>query len=154
MSHRVQGEPTFPGGFTDPDYETVLRDIISSKVIDFVGEEGGDSTTVAEKIAKEMLGDGHYLNVEPEDRGQHGIGETFSGYRLSGIAGDEIEVLRWFVAENEKRERIWVDHLIQRTNENGLLICGLFHAFSVAAKVLDRGFKVEARTYVPWKKLA
>ncbi|SRR6266566_3036505 len=153
VNHKVQGESNFPGTFVDPDYDKVVRDIISSKGIDFVGEEGGDHTTIAERITQELLGAGHYLNVEPENRSEHRIGETYDGYKLPSASGGEFDVLRWMVAENEKRERIWVDHLIEKTTSTGLLICGFYHAFSVAAKLLDRGFDVEARTYLPYDKL-
>src|SRR5260370_17856274 len=71
----------------------------------------------------------------------------------SGVAGRALPVHRWVVAEIEKREQIWVDRLIERTVAKGLLICGLYHPFSVAAKLLNRGFEVEARTYLPWNKL-
>jgi hypothetical protein len=153
VSHTVQGESNFPGTFVDPDYDIVVRDIISSRCIDFVGEEGGDHSTIAESIAQELLGAGHYFNVEPENRWEHGIGETYDGYRLTSVSGGEFDVLRWMVAENEKRERIWVDHLVEKTTSTGLLICGFYHAFSVSAKLLDRGFGVEARTYLPYDKL-
>ena len=153
VSHKVQGEINFPGTFVDPDYGEVVRHIISTRSIDFVGEEGGDHSTIAERITQELLGARHYLNVEPENRWEHGIGETYDGYNLPSASGGEFDVLRWMVAENEKRERIWVDHLIEKTTSIGLLICGFFHAFNVSAKLLDRGFDVEARTYLPWDKL-
>src|SRR5437867_1487435 len=135
VSHTVQGEISFPGTFVDPDYDTVVRDIISTKGIDFVGEEGGDHTSIAERITQELLGAGHYFNVEPENPWQHGIGKTYDGYKLPSASGGEFAVLRWMVAENEKRERIWVDHLVEKTASIGLLICGFYHAFSVAAKL-------------------
>jgi hypothetical protein len=98
-----------------------------------------------------LLGAGHYLNVDPlgEDRVRYGIGETYFPPPVSGLPVD-----RWVVAESEKREQIWVNQLVERTTDTGLLICGFWHAFSVAAKLLNRGFEVEARTYTPWNKLA
>jgi hypothetical protein len=98
-----------------------------------------------------LLGVGHYLKVDPvleEDKKRHGIGETYYAPAVGALP-----VHRWVVAEIEKREQIWVDRLIERTVAKGLLICGLYHPFSVAAKLLNRGFEVEARTYVPWNKL-
>lgn len=65
VSHRVQGEVNFKDSFYDPDYSTVVRDLIRTENIDFVAEEGGDHTTAAEKITDEFLGPGHYLNVSP-----------------------------------------------------------------------------------------
>jgi hypothetical protein len=150
VSHRVQGND-FVGAFPDPDYATVVREIISSNHMDFVGEECSVTTTVAENIAQNLLGVGHYLNVDPleEDRKRNNIGETCFPPRLC-----ELPVYRWIVAENEKRERIWIDRLVERTTSRGLLICGFFHAFSVASKLLNQGFEVEAHTYIPWEKFA
>ena len=153
VSHTVQGEPDFPGSFNDPDYATVVRDIISRNGVDFVGEEAGDHTSIAERIAEELCGPGHYLNVQPKNRWEHGIGQTHDGYKLASASGGEFPVLRWMVDANERRERIWVDHLVEKTTSTGLLICGFYHAFSVAAKLLNRGFDVEARTYLPYDKL-
>jgi hypothetical protein len=151
VSHRVQGEKDFPGAFDDPVYREIVNGIISNDHIDFVGEEGGVNTTDAEKIAQNLLGTGHYLNVDPlgEDRVRYGIGETYYPPLLG-----ELPVERWAVAENEKREQIWVNQLVERTTTRGLLICGFFHIFSIAAKLMSRGFEVEAGTYIPWNKLA
>ena len=86
VSHTVQGELDFHGSFDDPDYATVVRDIISRNGVDFVGEEAGNHTSVAERIAKELLGPEHYLNVQPKNPQEHGIGQTYDGYNLtSGV---------------------------------------------------------------------
>jgi hypothetical protein len=151
VSHRVQGND-FVGAFPDPDYAAVVSEIISNNHMDFVGEECSVTATVAENIAQNQLGVGHYLNVDPVlegDRKRNNIGETCFPPGLC-----ELPVYRWIVAENEKRERIWIDRLVERTTKRGLLICRFFHAFSVASKLLNRGFEVEARTYIPWEKLA
>jgi hypothetical protein len=143
---------SFINAFNDPDYEAIVSDIISRDKVDFVGEECAVNTTAAERIAQGLLGAGHYLNVDPileEDKKRHGIGETYYAPPVAGLP-----VHRWAIAANEKREQVWVDQLVKRTKTKGLLICGLYHAFSVAAKLLNRGFEVEARTYVPWEKLA
>jgi len=119
--------------------------------VDFVGEEACINTTDAQRITQNLLGAGHYLNVDPvfeEDKKRYGIGETCLPRPLTALP-----VERWVVPENEKREKIWVDLLVERTAARGLLICGFYHAFSVAAKLLSRGFEVEARTYIPWEKL-
>jgi hypothetical protein len=152
VSHRVQGEMNFKDSFYDPDYGTVVRDLIRTENIDFVAEEGGDHTTDAEKITDELLGPGHYLNVSPEHREDHDIGETFNGYMLTSVTGEDFPILRWFLSETEKLERIWVDLLTKRTAGRGLLICGFYHTFSVGAKLLEYG-SVEGRTYVPYDKL-
>jgi hypothetical protein len=150
VSHRVQGDTSFIKAFDDPDYREIVNKIISHDHIDFVCEEGAVNATDAERIAQNLLGAGHYLNVDPvleEDKKKHGIGETY----LPPVLG-ELPVHGWVVLENEKREKIWIDRLIEGTVARGLLICGFYHTFSVAAKLLNRGFEVEARTYMPWEK--
>jgi len=151
VSHRVQGDMDFINAFDDPDYREIVNKIISDDHIDFVGEEGAVNTTDAERIAQNLLGAGHYISVDPvleEDKKTHGIGQTYLPPALG-----ELPVHRWVVSENEKREQIWVDLLVERTAARGLLICGFYHAFSVAAKLFCGGFSVDARTYMPWEKL-
>jgi hypothetical protein len=148
VSHRVQGEPSVEGSFDDPDYRAIVRQIVSREKIDFVAEEGGDHTTVAEQIANELLGVGHYLNVTPEDRLAFGIGRLCAGAPLSAVAGE----MTWNVSAIDKMERIWVQHICDRTNENGLLICGFYHTFSVSTKLLKSG-SVTATTHLPHDKL-
>ena len=149
VSHRVQGDMDFVNAIHDPDYAQVVSEIIYRDHVDFVGEECAKNATVAEKVAQDLLGSGHYLKVDPpiEDRESHGIGEMYCPPALGGLP-----VHGWIVAESEKRENIWVDQLIEQTTEKGLLICGYLHVFSVGAKLLNRRFRVEARTYVPWQK--
>lgn len=151
VSHRVQGDMDFVNAIVDPDYGEIVSEIISNDHIDFVGEECCVNTTNAGRIAQKLLGADHYLNVDPvfeEDKKAHDIGETCLPRPLTSLP-----VERWVVSENEKREKIWIDLLIERTLRRGLLICGFYHAFSVSAKLLNRGFEVEARTYIPWEKL-
>jgi len=148
VSHSVQGDVDFIDAFDDPDYRDIVSQIISNDRIDFVGEECAVNTTDAERIALKLLGAGHYLNVDSEDKKKEGVGNTY----VPPAVG-ELPVHGWVVSENEKREQIWVDLLVERTAERGLLICGFYHAFSVAAKLFKREFDVDARTYMPWEKL-
>jgi hypothetical protein len=148
VSHRVQGEIDFEGSFDDPDYLEILRRIISSERIDFVAEEGGDHTSIAEYVTSELLGAGHYLNVNPEHREDRDIGRLCGVTPLSGVTGETV----WFADEIDKMEAVWIDHLVRRTVTKGLLICGFYHTFSVGVKLLESGL-VEARTYLPLHKL-
>ena len=153
VSHRVQADdPTAPfKTFDDPVYKKIVKGIISNERIEFVGEEAGDKTTHAEQITKEVLGPGHYLNVNPsvEDIERLGVAQPCHGAPLG-----EPPVMYWSIEKNENKENYWVDRIVEANPQKGLLICGCFHAFSVAAKLLKRGFKVETRTYKPWDKLA
>jgi hypothetical protein len=153
VSHRVQaGDPTAPSKtFDDPVYKEIVKGIVFNDRIDFVGEEAGDKTTHAEQITQEVLGDGHYLNINPSVEGQASLGVA---HPCHGTPRGEPRVMYWSIEKNEKRENFWVDRIVEANPKNGLLICGCFHAFSVAAKLLKRGFKVETRTYMPRDKLA
>jgi hypothetical protein len=153
VSHRVQlDDPTVPfKTIDDPVYKELLRGIISNEHLDFVGEEAGDKTTHAEQITQDLLGAGHYLNVNPpvEDLERLGVAQSCHGSPLG-----EPPVMYWSIEKNETRENFWVDRIVESNPTRGLLICGCFHAFSAAAKLFDRKFKVETRTYMPWDKLA
>lgn len=148
VSHRVQGEPSVKGSFDDPEYHAIVGRIILTEKIDFVAEEGGDHTTVAEGIANELLGVGHYLNVNPEEREASRIGLLCAGAPLSAVAGE----MEWHISAIDEMERIWIHHICDRTVENSLLICGFYHAFSVGTKLLRSG-SVKATTYLPHDKL-
>ena|SRR5258708_5619651 len=151
VSHRVQGDKDVFDAFHDSGYAAVVKEIISNDHIDFVGEEWSDSTSIAETVTQSVLGAGRYLNVSPsiKDIERYGLGEKCHGSSL-GVP----LVMYWDISDNEKLEQIWVDQLTERTAARGLLICGVFHTFSVSAKMLNRGFEIEARTYMPWDKLA
>jgi hypothetical protein len=152
VSHRVQvDDPSAPfKTFDDPDYKKIVRGIISNEHIDFVGEEAGNRTTHAEQIVLELLGSGHYLNLNPSAEEE----ETLDVVRpCHGSRPGEPLVMYWSVEKNERREAFWVDRIVKAKPTRGLLICGCFHAFSIAAKLFEREFKIETRTYMPWGKL-
>jgi hypothetical protein len=152
VSHRVQVDnPDAPfKTFDDPVYKKIVREIVSNEHIDFVGEEAGNKTTHAEQIVLELLGTGHYLNLNPsaEEEEILGVAQPCHGSPLG-----EPPVMYWSVEKNERREAFWVDRIVKANPTRGLLICGCFHAFSIAAKLFEREFKIETRTYMPWGKL-
>jgi hypothetical protein len=156
VNHKVQGDLERPGTFEDPDYLDLLTVIIQTNNIDFVGEEGTSNPTYAQKIAKELLGEGHHQNVDPlvgAEREALGIESTGRMLSFQNPLGNEYGVWCEVVAEQEKREEIWVDRLIEKTAVSGLLICGHLHTLSVAFRLRDRGFEVNARVYLPLNKL-
>ncbi len=156
VNHQVQGNAEYPGTFHDPDYVDLLTVIIRSKSIDFVGEECTSYPTHAKEIAQELLGEGHHQNVDPligSERERLGIGSTGGMSWLQNPAGGKYAINCQIVSEQEKREAVWVDRLIERTAVNGLLICGHLHALSVAFRLRNRGFEVNARVYLPLRKL-
>lgn len=147
VSHRVQGEIDVRDWFVDPDYAAIVRDVISCEKIDFVGEEAGNHDSTAEKIAKELLGPRHYVNLNPEHPEGHSIGKLCLGSPLSSTAGE-----MWSIPDVDKMECLWVDILTEKTLARGLLICGFYHTFSVGVKLLKIG-SVKAKTYLPHDKL-
>jgi len=156
VDHRVQGDATCEGAIEDSDYEHLLDTIIDSNNLDFVGEECRSNPTHAAKIAREQLGEGHHQNVDPlieNEREQFGIGDTGRRISFRSASGGEYLVTCEIVTEQEKREKIWVNRLIESTSTNGLLICGYAHALSVAFRIRELGFEVNVRTYLPLHKL-
>ena len=65
VNHKVHGRSTHPGTFGDPDYLDLLAFLVPSNNIDFVGEECKGNPTHAKRTAQELLGEGHYANVDP-----------------------------------------------------------------------------------------
>jgi hypothetical protein len=130
VNHKVQGNADHQGTFYDPDYIDLLAVIIRSNNIDFVGEECTSNPTYAMEIARKLLGEGHHQNIDPlmgAERERLGIGDTGGMLSLRNPSGGEYGVSCQIVSEQEKREKVWVDRLIEITAMNGLLICGHTH---------------------------
>jgi MoxR-like ATPase len=112
VSHRVQvDDPNAPfKTFDDPVYKKIVREIVSNEHIDFVGEEAGNKTTHAEQIALELLGPGHYLNVNPSAEEEQTLGVVSPCH---GSSLGEPHVMHWSVEKNERRETFWVDRIVK-----------------------------------------
>jgi hypothetical protein len=80
---------------------------------------------------------------------RYGIGETYN----PPLVG-ELPVERWAIAENEKREQIWIDRLNNLAAILKIWRKPQINNPLVVVLSMTRGFEVEAGTYIPWNKLA
>jgi hypothetical protein len=150
VPHPLQG-PGFVGYKVDDDYVSLIEDLISRRV-DFVFEEaGGRKPSIAESIAEEFLGAGHYMDVDPasHERSKFGISTPARSARpnLPGCEYANIELQR-------KREELWTQRVLEETFTSGLAICGPCHCLSYAFRLESAGVDViEVHTYLPYDKL-
>ena len=159
VPHQLQGTK-FSGYVKDSSYESLIEDLV--RQVDFVFEEvSGRGPSVAEKLAGEVLGWGHYLDVDPppDERQQCGIakktGEDFPidpSQLCSDVAPDICHCA--FVSEHRKREELWLQKIQSQVFEKGLMICGISHGLSFAFRLQSAGFnEVELHSYIPYSKL-
>jgi hypothetical protein len=160
VPHPLQG-PGFAGYVKDPAYSLLIEGLI--KGADFVFEEaGGRGPSTAENLAESILTPGHYLDVDPppSERHKYGIEKQTGGWEpidrfqqtAPGIPPDGHE---WsIIAEQEKREKLWLDKLVAQPFEKGLMICGVAHTLSFAFRLSSAGIGIYyAYSYIPPNKL-
>jgi hypothetical protein len=160
VPHQLQG-PNFNGYIDDPSYSLLVKDKIHG--VDFVFEEvSGRGPSTAENLANSKLGPDHYLNIDPTpgERSQCGIKAVAAGgYPIDpwqsvgpGVPHDVVEC--GDVEQCEKRERIWLERVQDKTFSKGLVICGLAHGLSFAFRLVAAGISVEKTdNYIPYHKL-
>jgi hypothetical protein len=162
VPHQLQGSLTCPGYIYDPLYPVLIEDMIRGGV-DFVFEEAGShNPTTAESLANSILGQGRYLNIDPtwDERSQYGIA-TAAGYREIGdpeealASGCPPDILQWnIVAEQEKREDVWLQRILARPFTKGLVICGIAHNLSFTFRLTSVEIHtVKTYLYIPCHKL-
>ncbi|HEV2222798.1 MAG TPA: hypothetical protein VGR84_07345, partial [Candidatus Acidoferrales bacterium] len=116
VPHQLQGTK-FSGYVKDSSYESLVEDLV--REVDFVFEEAsGRGPSLAERLAGEVLGAGHYLDVDPKssEREQYGIarktGEDFpidASQLCSNVTPDIRHCA--FVNEHRKREELWLQKI-------------------------------------------
>lgn len=159
-SHRLQGAKKGRSNIDDPSYSDLVGQIISEELIDFVFEEGtGLGPTAAEGVALSLLGQGHYLDVDPPsaDRYKHGISADTGKTRPIAPCDPQRpkDVACWeFVEEHEKRESLWLVRIKGAVFCRALMICGCAHMLSFAFRVRSVGFGARAVSYIPHHKLS
>jgi hypothetical protein len=150
-NHILQGGEGNPIFIIDPGYRWYIEKIITESRVDFIFEEATNSgPTVAERIAEDRLGKGHYLDIDRiETREALGIGPSqYEVLPPTPQVGFQEIAFRFVVADQKKREMAWLQ-TIQKNHFNcGLLICGLTHLLSMAFQ-LESYYSVEARNYSP-----
>jgi len=82
VPHQLQG-PKFLGFVADPSYNLLVKSAVLRRGVNFIFEEAsGLGPSVAEEIARTLLGPGHYMDIDPsrEEREKYGIAkETGEG---------------------------------------------------------------------------
>jgi hypothetical protein len=154
LSHELQG-PKFYGFVDDPSYRLLL----SKKIMgfDMVFEEAsGQSPSIAEDIAKELLGVGHYIDVDPprEERSRHGIPEeTIRSEPIDHLESPD-SFVHMITEAQTKREELWVRRIRERHFSTALMICGIGHSLSLTVRLASAAFLVsDPWAYLPPYKL-
>jgi len=152
-NHLLQAGEKNPQFIIDPEYREYISRILAERNVDFLFEEATSSgPTIAEHIATDRLGNGHYIDVDPiEMRKELGIGIATQYEFLPHVpqVGFREIAFRLIVAEQQKREQAWVETIHRTEFDCGLLICGLAHLLSMAFRLEDSGHTVETRIYSP-----
>lgn len=149
----LQGSKRHAESIVDPLYRSLVTSIITEEKVDYVFEEGTElGPTVAEEIAEDKLGKGHYLNVDPpiDKRKVLGIG-NMKVHRLSQIPRNEVPDY-WCelnLESQRRRETAWLTAIQGRQFERGLFVCGLAHLLSMAFSLESSDYSAETRIYSP-----
>jgi hypothetical protein len=159
VPHQLQNPKTL-GYIKDPSYSNLIKSFIN-KGVDFVFEEAsGLGPTTAQSLAESLLGQGHYMDIDPapSDRAQYGIAKITGGRRYfdpSGFASDRPDSYEFAnVEEQKKREELWSKRIADQPFEKGLAICGVCHGLSLAFNLQKAGVSVsDAGSYIPYHKM-
>jgi hypothetical protein len=87
VPHQLQG-PKFAGYVHNPTYSRFIEDLIKREVGFVFEEASGRGPSIAEDLAKSLLGSGHYLDVDPsrDERPKYGIAmDVGGGQRLTPV---------------------------------------------------------------------
>jgi hypothetical protein len=155
-NHKIQRCAKMPESLEDPDYETLLRQLLSTYKVDFIFEEAQAlGPTLGEKVAVEKLGPDRYEDVDPAKSAWESLGivETCKGYF---IGEPDLKNQVWphaveqIMAAHDKREQMWLQSILDRSDfENALMICGDHHLFSFSFRLIQMSFDVRAFSYMP-----
>ena len=153
--HVFQGAEKRLGNVHDPNYIALLDKLMVSEAVDFIFEEAtGLGPTIAEKLALEKLAFGHYVDIDParNDRPAFGIPVSSAEPNMIGTP-PTVAFANWQILDvHDKRERLWVERIQQRRFESALIICGLVHLLSLAFRLQDAKYSVQAINYANWQR--
>lgn len=153
--HVVQGAEKRAGNVHDPMYVALLKKLMVSEEIDFIFEEAsGLGPTIAEKLALEELAFGHYLDIDPArgERQDLGIPVNSSEPHIIGEP-PTVAFANWQVLDvHSKREELWLQRMVQRRFQSGLVIVGLVHLLSFSFRLQSANFFVQAINYANWQR--
>lgn len=153
VPHPLQGSK-FQGYVQDNHYSNLVKRLVTQ--VDFIFEESaGRGPSIAEELVNKIHGPGHYMDFDPSpaERPNFGIKENLTDfspiYPYDSEKCDTTEV-----AEQEKREALWLQRIRETQFEKGLAIVGLAHNLSLAFRLQAAGVSVaDSYTYTPYNKL-
>ena len=153
--HRVQGAFKAPNlkHVDDPDYRQFIEDQLRTSHFDFVFEEATEyGPTFAEDLTIKILGEDHYLDVDPgpKNRAHFDIPPSREECVPLGkgyLIPEDLDV-------QTRREELWVKRCAEQTFTCGLFICGHLHTLSLSFRLQEAGFSVvQASAYIPYRRL-
>jgi hypothetical protein len=151
--HEVQGAVQFGRSVSDPLYETLLKDLVSTTGIDFIFEEAtGLGPTTAERLVAKALGPNRYLDIDPpgNKREEFFIPTKSNEPQMVGNPVDEARFANWQLLDtHEARERLWLRRIIDSKFDKALMVCGSAHTLSFAFRLRQSNFQVKAIDYLP-----
>jgi hypothetical protein len=153
--HALQGAEKRHGNTHDPMYEKLLKKLLASEGSDFIFEEAsGLGPTIAEKFAREELGSGHYLDIDPAKHDRAPLGIPPSSHEPNMIGSPpKVAFANWQVlGAHARREELWLSSIQEQKFESALVICGLIHLLSFAYRLEAAGFSVQAIDYANWQR--
>ena len=143
----------------DPSYRRYLEDQLRPKLFDFVFEEASEcGPTIAEDVATTLLGQGHYLDVDPhpDNRASFGIPALRNSYTpiIPYEPGNGDFVQHEDLEGQEKCEELWVRRVKEQSFNWALFICGYLHSLSLSFRLRSAGISVtQVGIYMPFHKL-
>jgi hypothetical protein len=154
--HQIQGAENSPRKqIEDPCYLTLVDQFLKGR--DFAFEEASErGPTKLERRAAELLGIGHYLDLDPHPDKREALGIGPTGGRIIAVnpMGQFSDFYsEEFESEHSKREDLWLKRITSTDFEAALFICGFLHALSMAGKLRLAGIDVDTWTYVPYLRL-
>lgn len=160
-SHRLQGarKAELIRYINDPSYKRYLEDQLRPKVFDFVFEEASElGPTIAEETAATLLGQGHYLDVDPHpnNREKFGIPELINSHTpINPYEQSNSDFVQHEDLEGRgRREELWVRRVKEQSFNWALFICGYLHSLSLSFRLRSEGISVaQVGIYMPFDKL-
>jgi len=153
--HVFQGAEKRLANLHGPVYVELLNKLMASEGVDFIFEEAsGLGPTIAEKLALEKLAFGHYVDIDParNDRPAFGIPLSSAEPNMIGTP-PTVSFANWQILDvHAKREKLWVERIQQRRFESALVICGLVHLLSLAFRLQEAKYSVQAINYANWQR--
>jgi hypothetical protein len=153
--HVFQGAEKRLGNVHDPNYIALLNKLMASEEVDFIFEEAsGLGPTIAENLALDKLAFGHYVDIDPARNDRPAFGIPISSAEPNMIGTPPLVAFaNWQILDvHDKREKLWVERIRQRRFQSALVICGLVHLLSLAFRLQEASYSVQAINYANWQR--